>query len=84
MDLSKAVITGHAAAQMGKRSIEEAAVRAALGQPDEVLGVRPGRVVAQRLAGGRLLRVFVDVDRDPPEVVTAYLTSKIDKYRSKP
>jgi hypothetical protein len=27
-----------------------------------------------------LVRVFVDVDRDPAEVVTAYRTSKISKY----
>jgi hypothetical protein len=27
-----------------------------------------------------LVRVFVDVDRDPPEVVTAYRTSKLPKY----
>ena len=28
-----------------------------------------------------LIRVFVDVDRTPPEIVTAYRTSKIRKYR---
>jgi hypothetical protein len=27
-----------------------------------------------------LLRVFVDADRIPPEVVSAYRTSKIGKY----
>ena len=27
-----------------------------------------------------LVRIFVDVDRDPAEVVTAYRTSKISKY----
>jgi len=27
-----------------------------------------------------LLRIFVDVDREPAEVVTAYRTSKISKY----
>ncbi|GAG48402.1 unnamed protein product, partial [marine sediment metagenome] len=27
-----------------------------------------------------LIRVFVDGDRKPAEVVTAYRTSKIDKY----
>lgn len=27
-----------------------------------------------------LVRVFVDIDRVPPEVVTAYRTSKIEKY----
>jgi len=27
-----------------------------------------------------LVRVFVDIARVPPEVVTAYQTSKIEKY----
>jgi hypothetical protein len=32
--------------------------------------------------GGRrfLIRVFVDVEQSPAEVVTTYRTSKIDKY----
>ena len=29
-----------------------------------------------------LVRVFVDLDRHPAEVVTAYRTSKIEKYWS--
>ena len=84
MDLKSAIITGHAARQMARRQIQEAEVRAALAQPDAVLPVREGRVVAQRLSGRYLLRVFVDVDREPAEVVTGYRTSKIDKYRSRP
>ena len=50
--------------------------------------MRPGRIVVQGMisVGERpldyLLRVFLDVDRSPPEVVTAYRTSKIEKYRS--
>ncbi len=48
--------------------------------------VRPGRVVLQSKVllepPGTvfLLRVFVDVDRRPAEVVTAYRTSKVEKY----
>ena len=41
-------------------------------------------VVAQAVAAGYLLRVFVDVDRSPPEVVTVYRTSKMEKYRRRP
>jgi hypothetical protein len=54
--------------------------------PDQRLEDQPGRVVMQsRLpvgARGKLMlhRVFVDVDRTPAEVVTAYLASKIEKY----
>ncbi len=46
--------------------------------------MRPGREVLQsRIAlQGKtyLVRVFVDVDRKPPEVMTVYRTSKIEKY----
>lgn len=84
MDLKDAVITGHATVQIKKRGIAVEQVRMVLAHPDDVMNVRPGRVVAQGIVGGRLLRVFVDVDRSPPAVVTAYLTSKIEKYRSKP
>jgi hypothetical protein len=57
-----------------------------LASPEQVEPVRAGRVVYQsRITIGApprlyLLRVFVDIDRHPPEVVTAYRTSKIGKY----
>ena len=84
MDLREATITEHAAGQMAKREIAEGDVVRVLAAPDEVLEVRPGRLVAQAMFGRHLLRVFVDVDRHPPEVVTAYRTSRIRKYRSRP
>jgi len=49
-----------------KRGIALEAVRAVLGGPESVAPVRPGRVVAQGMVGGQLLRVFADVDRRPP------------------
>ena len=84
MDLGRAILTEHAAGQMTRRQLSRADVRRVLTEPEEVLPVRPGRVVAQRLIGEHLIRVFVDVDRTPAEVVTAYQTSKIEKYRSRP
>ena len=80
MDLGEAVLTEHAAAQMAKRQLSETELRLVLAAPEQVLPVRPGRVVAQRSIGGYLVRVFVDVDRAPPEVVTGYRTTKIEKY----
>jgi len=82
MDLTKAIVKDHARDQMRRRQIGEADVATVLREPEQVLSVRPGRVVAQAVSGTYLLRVFVDVDREPPEVVTVYRTSKIDKYRS--
>jgi hypothetical protein len=84
MDLMTATICAHARAQMERRGIDELAVRAVLSQPETTRDVRPGRVVAQGMQSGLLLRVFVDVDREPPMVVTVYRTSRIEKYRSGP
>ena len=82
MNLSQAVLTDHALNQMARRQVTAADVRRVLAAPEHVLEVRAGRVVAQGLAAGYLLRVFVDVDRTLAEVVAVYRTSKIDKYRS--
>ncbi len=82
MDLTRAILTDHAMEGLAKRGISEEQLRLVLAEPETVLPVRPGRVVAQgMMTAGRLLRVFVDIDRTPPEIVTAYLTSKLDKYR---
>jgi hypothetical protein len=82
MNLSQAILTEHALLQMAKRQLTAAEASRVLAAPEQVREVRPGRVVAQGMAGEYLVRVFVDVDRNPPEVVTAYRTSKIEKYRS--
>jgi hypothetical protein len=89
-ELTDAIVTDHARRQLQARDIADAEVYRVLHQPEAVRPVRRGRVVAQALTAAdaqsqpRLLRVFVDIDRDPPEVVTAYCTSKIEKYRSQP
>jgi hypothetical protein len=80
------VITGHTALEMARRHIDEVAVRSVLAAHQQRLPVRPGRDVLQsRVQVGKtpkeyLLRVFVDVDRSPAEVVTVYRTSKVTKY----
>jgi hypothetical protein len=80
------VLTAHAEREIARRGIDKAIVAQVLANPEQRLPVRPGREVLQsRLArDGKtyLVRVFVDVDRDPPTVVTAYSTSKIGKYWS--
>jgi Domain of unknown function (DUF4258) len=78
------VLTPHAMFELQRRGLDEAVVRQVLASPGQRMAVRPGRDAVQSLLdlGGKqyLIRVFVDVDRSPPEVVTAYRTSKIDKY----
>jgi hypothetical protein len=81
MDISEARITEHARTQMIRRGIRETDVLRVITDPEEVVAVREGRLVAQGMVGEYLLRVFLDIDRDPPEVATVYRTSKIAKYR---
>jgi hypothetical protein len=79
-------ITDHARAEMARRQISEADVARVLLEPEQNEPAREGREIYQsRLEMGEppriyLLRVFVDIDRRPPEVVTVYRTSKIGKY----
>lgn len=79
-------LTDHAVLQMTRRQISETDIARVLSAPEQTETVRPGRIVYQsRLELGDppkiyLLRVFVDIDRQPPEVVTVYRTSKVEKY----
>ena len=82
MDLCDAIFTEHAAWRMSSRDIAEEDVIRVLASPERLFEQRPGRVVAQGMIGAYLLRVFVDVDRSPPEVVTVYRTAKLRKYES--
>ena len=69
---------------MHRRGLDEATIRRVLEHPEQRETVRPGREVLQSRSESKgriyLVRVFVDVDRVPPEVVTAYRTSKVEKY----
>ncbi len=79
-------LTDHALTEMARRHIAVADVTHVLAAPEHTEVVRPGRVVYQaRVAWGPtattyLLRVFIDIDRQPPAVVTMYRTSKLAKY----
>ena len=81
-----AAITPHARFEMARRGILEDTVRSVLVRPEQREEIRPGRMVLQsRVSMGTpprvyLVRVFVDVDREPAEVVTAYRTSKLARY----
>ncbi len=80
------VITEHALFEMKRRGLSEKLVRLVLSSPEQRIDVRPGRVVLQsRIPMGEpaktyLLRVFLDMDHRPAQVVTVYRTGKISKY----
>jgi hypothetical protein len=77
-------ISGHAADEMQRRGIDESIIRQVLSAPERRETVRPGRDLLQSRVEFEgetfLVRVFVDVDRKPAVVVTAYRTSKLQKY----
>ena len=78
------ILTDHAVRELRRRGLDKQDIDGVLKNPGQQLNLRPGRVVLQSKTqdGGTeyLLRVFVDIDRNPAEVVTAYRTSKIAKY----
>jgi len=71
---------------MVRRKITQEDVRIVLANPEQMEMVREGRAVYQaKLEMDEppktyILRVFIDVDRKPPYIVTVYRTSKIEKY----
>ena len=77
-------LTGHAVEAIARRRLSIDSVHRALRHPEQRFRVGAGRDVFQsrvrRASGTYLLRVFVDVDLEPPRVVTAYRTSRIGKY----
>ena len=79
-------LTAHAKMEMVRRQISEDLVAQVLADPQQVEPVRMGRDVYQsKVVMGEppkhyLVRIFVDVERYPAEVVTVYRTSKIEKY----
>lgn len=79
-------LTEHAKEEMAHRQISHDDVAKVLAAPEQIEAVRKGRNVYQScIKVGKppqryLLRVFIDFDREMPEVVTVYRTSKITKY----
>ena len=77
-------LTLHAVRQAARRGISDRLVRWVLRHPEQRFPQRPGRDIFQSrvVADGRtwLVRVVVDVDRDPAEVVTVYRTTNVGRY----
>jgi len=80
------ILTAHSRYELSRRGLSEDIVRAILAAPEQGFELRPGRIVLQskisfdQQAKMFLVRVVVDIDRVPAEVITAYRTSKIAKY----
>jgi len=78
------IITDHAITELTLRRLSTEVIDSVLRNLEQRLEVRPSRVVfqsrIQESGSEYLVRVFVDIDRTPAEVVTAYRTSKVSKY----
>ena len=80
------ILTPHALTAITRRRPSTDLVARVLLSPEQGWEVRPKRWFLQpRTLQGTppriyLVRILVDVDREPPEIVTAYRTSKIMKY----
>jgi len=78
------ILTDHAVRELRRRGLDKQDLDDVLKNRGQRLEVRQGRVVLQSKTqeGGTeyLLRIFVDIDRNPAEIVTAYRTSKVSKY----
>ena len=84
--ITEFVFNPHALFEMAPRSLSEETICSILLSPEQRFEVRPGRDVLQSRVSldnptrQYLVRVFVDLNRRPAEVVTAYRRTKISKY----
>jgi hypothetical protein len=80
------VISGHARLEMQRRDVTDDMVQQVVAAAEQLFPVRDGRVVLQsRVTMGTptkmyLVRVVVDIDRRPAEVVTVYRTTRVNRY----
>lgn len=81
-------LSTHARRQAARRNIADEVILEIVRSPEQVVPLGASREVRQSRwidpATGRayLIRVFVDVGRDADVVVTAYRTTKFEKYGS--
>ncbi len=77
----------HSKEQLLKRNISDELVFLVLSEPDRIIQQDECLNVYQKVIEQDkkqyLYRVFINICKTPPLVVTAYRTSKIDKYENK-
>jgi len=72
--------TKHALERMRIRSITKEEVIDAITNPEKEIIDSQGNLIAHKVKKKYLLRVFYYIEEDSKIVITAYKTSKIDKY----
>lgn len=72
--------TKHALERMRARGITKEEIINAITNPDKEINDSYGNIIAHKVKEKYLLRVFYRIEEDSKVVITAYKTSKIDKY----
>ena len=76
----------HSLEQINIRGMNETIIEDVLNLPDKVIIHSEGVDIYQKLVIENnkryLYRVFVNINKEPPMVITAYKTSKVDKYEN--
>ncbi len=78
--MKKVIFVKHALDRMKDRSITEEQIKSTLKYPGIIDCKNEKRKIAQRLIEGRLLRVVYEEGDDAIIVVSAYCTSRVNKY----
>lgn len=72
--------TKHALERFKTRDISKEDVYNTINNPDKILKDSFGNIIAQKKINNYLLRVFYYIEGKSKVVLTAYKTSKIEKY----
>ena len=77
-------ISNHAKEQMELRQVSLKVVMSVLTNPQQILTEEDKKIYQSIInfeeEGNYLVRVFVNAEKDPNNVITVYRTSKIEKY----
>lgn len=74
------VITPAVRQKIEDHGLSVAEVEAVVVAPEQIVSGHSGRLVYQSRVGRFLIRVVIEADTDPLEVVTAYRTRNVAKY----
>jgi len=72
--------TKHALQRIKTRNISKDEILEALAKPDKIIKDSIGNSIVHKIKAEYLLRVFYYTEKNSKVVITAYKTSKIDKY----
>ena len=81
----KYVLSEHAKTKILKRKLDTELINQVILDPDQIIedeDITVYQSIASIDQKNYLLRVFVNTNKQPNLIITAYLTSKIDKYWS--